>query len=154
MSYLELWAIKPQQPPTSQKSVLLFYLIIVSYSLSFPLESFHFLYMTDASTLAGENVFGSFNREIILSNIVLKLKKIYGKCPKISNTLIYTFLGPKLCFLYLVEWQQFRLWSDCSSRSSLIWVYTVCICHFVRNFGVRKFRIFIVQVYMYGYSSR
>ena len=24
-------------------------------------------------------------------------------------------------------------------RSSLIWVYTVCICHFVRNCGVRNF---------------
>lgn len=43
-----------------------------SYSLSFPFESFHFLYMTEASTLAGENVLGSFKREIILSRIVLE----------------------------------------------------------------------------------
>ena len=29
-------------------------------------------------------------------------------------------------------------------RSSLIWVCTVCMCHFVRNFGVRIFRTFTV----------
>ena len=29
-------------------------------------------------------------------------------------------------------------------RSSLIWVCTVCICHFVRNFGVQIFRTFTV----------
>ena len=23
-----------------------------------------------------------------------------------------------------------------------LWVYTVCVCHFVRNFGVRNFRTF------------
>lgn len=48
------------------------YLMMFSYSLSFPFESFHFLYMTEASTLAGENVLGSFKREIILSRIVLE----------------------------------------------------------------------------------
>lgn len=46
--------------------------MMFSYSLSFPFESFHFLYMTEASTLAGENVLGSFKREIILSRIVLE----------------------------------------------------------------------------------
>ena len=29
-------------------------------------------------------------------------------------------------------------------RGSLIWVCTVCTCHFVRNFDVRNFRTFIV----------
>lgn len=48
------------------------YLIIFSYSLSFPLESFHFLNITEASTFAGENVFGSFNKDIILNKTVLK----------------------------------------------------------------------------------
>lgn len=47
------------------------YLIIFSYSLSFPLESFHRLYMMEASTLAGLNVFGSFSKEITDSNTVL-----------------------------------------------------------------------------------
>ena len=41
------------------------------YSSSLPLESFHFLYMTEASTLAGDEVFGSFNKEITLNKIVL-----------------------------------------------------------------------------------
>ena len=29
--------------------------------------------------------------------------------------------------------------------SSLIWVYTICICHLVRNFGVQNFRTFTVE---------
>ena len=42
-----------------------------SYSLFLPLESFQRLYMTDASTLAGEYVLGSFRRDITLSRMVL-----------------------------------------------------------------------------------
>ena len=38
------------------------YLIMFSYSLSLPLLSFHLLYITLASTLAGLDVFGSFSR--------------------------------------------------------------------------------------------
>ena len=34
--------------------------------------------------------------------------------------------------------------AHCSSRSNLIWVYIVCICHFVRHFGVGNFRTFII----------
>ena len=48
------------------------YLTIFSYSLSFPLESLHFLNITEASTLAGEKVFGSFNKDITLKSIVLQ----------------------------------------------------------------------------------
>jgi hypothetical protein len=48
------------------------YLIIFSYSLSFPFESLQRLYITDASTFAGLNVFGSFNNEITDSRIVLE----------------------------------------------------------------------------------
>lgn len=51
------------------------YLIIFSYSLSLPFESFHRLYIMEASTLAGLNVFGSFRREITESNTVLLEKK-------------------------------------------------------------------------------
>ena len=47
---------------------------IFSYSLSFPFESLHFLNITEASTLAGENVLGSFNKEITLKRIVLKTR--------------------------------------------------------------------------------
>lgn len=50
------------------------YLIIFSYSLSFPLDSFQRRYITEASTLAGENVFGSFNNDMTLSKIVLQNK--------------------------------------------------------------------------------
>lgn len=47
-------------------------LMMFSYSLSLPFDSLHFLYITEASTFAGEKVFGSFSREIMLSNIVLQ----------------------------------------------------------------------------------
>lgn len=46
------------------------YLIIFGYSLSFPWESLHLLYITLASTFAGEYVLGSFNREITDNKIV------------------------------------------------------------------------------------
>lgn len=48
------------------------YLMISMYSLSLPLLSLHLRYMTDASTLAGEKVLGSFSKEITLSRMVLK----------------------------------------------------------------------------------
>ena len=33
-------------------------------------------------------------------------------------------------------------------QSSLIRVGTVCICHFVRNFGVQNFRTFAIYFYL------
>lgn len=51
--------------------LLSFYLMISMYSLSLPLLSLHLRYMTDASTLAGEKVLGSFSREITLRRMVL-----------------------------------------------------------------------------------
>ena len=72
----------------------------------------------------------------------------YCKCPKILNTL-FCAIRTKLCFLcscFLTQrnGKQCRSWSDCSFRSSLwrsslIWVCTICICHFVSNFGVQNF---------------
>ena len=47
------------------------YLMISAYSLSLPLLSLHLRNMTEASTFAGENVFGSFRREITLRRMVL-----------------------------------------------------------------------------------
>lgn len=46
--------------------------MMFSYSLSAPLESFQRRYMTEASTLAGEKVLGSFNSEMTLSKMVLQ----------------------------------------------------------------------------------
>ena len=46
-----------------------------------------------------------------------------------------------------MECKQCRPWSDCSFRSSLIWVCTVCICHFVRHFGVQNFKTFTVVIW-------
>ena len=72
----------------------------------------------------------------------------YSKCPKNLDT-FSIFFWIKFCFLCscffkcLMEWQC-RPWSDCSFRSSLIWVCTFCIWHFVRNFGVRNLRTFPV----------
>ena len=55
-----------------------------SYSLSLPLESRHFRNEMDASTFAGEYVFGSFNSEIILSRIVLNMNTVTT-----TNNLLY-----------------------------------------------------------------
>lgn len=49
--------------------------MIFSYSLSLPLESRQRLYITDASTLAGLYVLGSFSNEITDSKIVLRHEK-------------------------------------------------------------------------------
>ena len=46
--------------------------MIFSYSLSLPFDSLHLRNMTEASTLAGENVFGSLRSEITLRRIVLR----------------------------------------------------------------------------------
>ena len=76
----------------------------------------------------------------------------YRKKPKNLNT-------RKICCIYPKSWtvwfcdrvmcpknadgmekKQYRPWSDCSSRSSLIWVYTVCL-----DLPVRKLRIVMVM---------
>lgn len=44
--------------------------MILGYSLSFPCESRHLRYITEASTFAGEYVFGSFNNDITDNRIV------------------------------------------------------------------------------------
>lgn len=61
------------------------------YSRSFPLLSFHLRYITDASTLAGENVLGSFSSEITLRRMVLATKQeqvraaVGQSCPRASD---------------------------------------------------------------------
>lgn len=45
-----------------------------SYSASFPFESLQRLYIIEASMFAGLQIFGSFNKDITESRIVLKLK--------------------------------------------------------------------------------
>lgn len=46
------------------------------YSRSLPLLSFHFLYITEASTLAGEKVLGSLRREMTLRRMVLEEQEL------------------------------------------------------------------------------
>ena len=76
--------LSPQRCDNSVASNQPTYLTMSSYSLSLPFESRHFRNEMDASTLAGEYVFGSFNSEIILSRIVLKQEQnkqhINSKC--------------------------------------------------------------------------
>jgi len=79
------------------------YRTMSSYSLSLPFESRHFRNETDASTFAGEYVFGSFNSEIILSRIVLKHEFTsdnqwhYRECknihPKFLSYMINTYIN-------------------------------------------------------------
>lgn len=66
------------------------YLIIFSYSLSRPLESLHLRYITLASTFAGENVFGSFSKDITLSRIVrtfcVGFQRSHGNSPDCGSS--------------------------------------------------------------------
>ena len=74
---------------------------------------------------------------------------IYRKVPKFRDTRILYYYHPKIQIKgpnlqYLVQKmpihsKQWRPWSDCSSRSSLIGVCTVC-----PSMSVQKFRIFMV----------
>lgn len=57
--------------------------MMFSYSLSFPFESFHRLYITEASTLAGLKVLGSLSRLTTDKRIVLKVE--YFDCRDVMN---------------------------------------------------------------------
>ncbi len=98
-------------------------LMMFSYSLSFPFESRHFLYITDASTLAGENVFGSFSKEIMLSKIVLKKinsidfdpnermeEHAYRKLFATTTELSERPVPDVLCWVPPFRWQLSALW--------------------------------------------
>ena len=71
---------------------------------------------------------------------------------------IHSIFKPKYYFLcscfskYSVEWQC-RPWSDWSWRSSLIWVYTVCICYFVRPLGVQNFKTFTISFFFFLHEN-
>lgn len=62
-------------------------LIISTYSRSLPLLSLHLRYMTEASTLAGEKVLGSFSSEITLSKMVLEANAKVSGYRKYQNYL-------------------------------------------------------------------
>ena len=67
---------------------------------------------------------------------------MYGRCPKILNTLLHTNLAQILLFMQVFP----KISSGIANRvNSLISVYTVCICRFVRHFGVQNFRTFAVN---------
>ena len=68
----------------------------------------------------------------------------YGSYPKIPNTLWNTFClnsFPCASIPQNTWWKdkQQRSWTN-SHFSGVIWVYTVCLCHFIKEAGVRKFR--------------
>ena len=67
-------------------------LIMCSYSLSLPLDSFHLLNITEASTLAGLKVLGSLRRLTTDSKIVLRKKTVgnEGKTPPNESVLVYS----------------------------------------------------------------
>ena len=73
---------------------------------------------------------------------VLKFRTLYS--------MIFLLKFCFLCSYFLKQWngKQCRPWSDCSFRSSLVWVCTVCTCHFVSHFGVWNFRTFTVPLEM------
>lgn len=82
-------------------------LTIASYSLSRPFDSFHLRNETEASTLAGDEVFGSFNKEIILNRIVLKSTE--RKDPKLKYIIAsITTLYPDAVRLVRLNYNHFQ----------------------------------------------
>ena len=73
------------------------HLIILQYSFSFPFESRHLRNATEASTLAGENVFGSLRSDMMLSRIVLYSTR------NDSNTTQANFLLTRDIFYRLIK---------------------------------------------------
>ena len=59
-------------------------------------------------------------------------------------------MGRKLSKRCRWNGKQCRPWSDCSSRSSLIWVYTVCQGFFVRKLRIITVIELLVQTYWIG----
>lgn len=123
------------------------YLMIFSYSLSLPLESRQRLYITDASTLAGLYVLGSFNNEITDSRIVLRCKK--------HNQLIINFnRNFNSCFPQL----QHRVVQFClkinrfqfqvlkiiaSSRTIATFIYFSLLCSFLSDSLIWRYCIYL-----------
>ena len=67
------------------------------YSRSLPLLSFHFLYITEASTLAGEKVLGSLRREMTLRRMVLEEQESVWGNPR--PTALPTWESPTLTLI-------------------------------------------------------
>ena len=61
------------QSKREELQMFILHLMMFSYSLSLPLLSFHLRYITDASTLAGLDVFGSFNKLTCCDGIRIKI---------------------------------------------------------------------------------
>ena len=81
------------------------------------------------------------------SNIQDRPWSDYGKCPKISKTLfIHVLFWPKFSFLCIfLKIHRGMVNSVDPEQTALIWICTVSICHFVRNFGVPNVRTFTVK---------
>ena len=67
-----------------------------------------------------------------------KFEFMWGKSQGILGNPKY--MNPAFTFCLQKHWILQNLWME--TRSSLIWVFTVCVCQFVRIFGVRNFRTF------------
>ena len=92
---------------------------------------------------------------VVFSTITVNVLK-FRKLHLILFGVMFAFLCR--CFLKiprLALWngKQCRPWSDCSFRSSLIWVCSLCICHFISNFAVPNFRTFTVIDLFFQYIN-
>ena len=76
----------------------------------------------------------------VLTVNVLKFRTLYS----ILFSLYFAFYAAVSQNIQWTGMAKSRPQSDCSFRSSPILVCTVCIFHFVRNFGVQNFSTFIV----------
>ena len=68
----------------------------------------------------------------LISGVVPILNTKYSKCPKVSNTLFHIFGHT---FAFMRSLRILNGMANCANpdQTAPIWVYTVCICHFVRH---------------------
>ena len=72
---------------------------------------------------------------MLLSDCIdMQANFVYGKYPKISNTFFALILYLMLLFHKIIGGKGNSVDPDQTAR--LIWVCTVCICHFIRKVGV------------------
>ena len=98
----------------------------------------------------------ALNSPLIQINILfyISMKRCceYGKCPKILNILFLTFFWLNFCFLCNCFFKKLSGMANSADNDqtegegSLIWVCTICKCHFVRKFGIYNFRTFNILI--------
>lgn len=133
------------------------HLIIFGYSLSLPWESLHLLYMTEASTFAGENVFGSFSKDMTDNKIVrtfcVGFQRSHGNSPLCgSSTGGWSIEMHRSPFYFKIGWICWKVISDdfsCLNRFhnkifiKFVYLINIWMPHFCQKSN-RRGRVWVV----------